>query len=58
LTAEHGRTYRLQYSPVLPATSWTDVRSITLSLGYPDPVYVVDSSAPATGERFYQVVSP
>ncbi len=58
LTAEHGRSYRLQSSPVLPAVSWTDVDSVALPLGYPDPVKLIDSSALATGQRFYQVVSP
>src|SRR6185369_7938768 len=32
-----GHTYRLQVSPMLPATSWTDVLSITLQPGYPGP---------------------
>jgi hypothetical protein len=58
LTAEHGRSYRLQSSPVLPAVSWTDIEAIDLPPGYPDPVGSTDSTASGSGQRFYRIVSP
>ena len=58
MTAEHGRSYRLQSSTSLPAVSWKDVDTFTLPPGYPDPVQWIDQTAPPNGVRFYQVVSP
>ena len=59
LTAEGGRTYRLQSSPILPAVSWTDVDSVTLPAGpWPPTVQMIDATAPPAGQRFYQAVSP
>jgi len=58
LCAERGRTYRLQAAPLFPAGLWTDVSSVFITPGYPDQMMVTDSNAPATGQRFYRVVSP
>jgi len=54
-----GHTYRLQVSLALPATSWTDVLTITLQLGYPGPpVELLDPNATSGGQRFYRAISP
>ena len=58
LTAEQGRSYRLQSSPQLPAASWTDVGSVFLPSGSPGSVMVTDHTASDSGQRFYRVVCP
>jgi hypothetical protein len=58
LSVALSNTYRLQASPSLPATSWTDVLSVTLS-GFPGtPIQLIDTNATRSGQRFYRVVSP
>jgi hypothetical protein len=59
LNAERGHTYRLQASPALPATSWTDVLTITLQPGYPGPpVELLDPNVTSGGQRSYRAISP
>lgn len=55
LTSEIGVNYRVQASPILPATQWLDLSSVTSSW----PVITLrDPTATNAPQRFYRVVSP
>lgn len=60
MTLETGHAYRLQASPSLAPTSWTDLRTFVLDpISYgPAVLPFTDSTASRDGQRFYQVVSP
>jgi hypothetical protein len=49
-----GQPYRVQTSPSLAGSSWTDITNFN----YVGPIVITDTSAPATTNRFYRAVTP
>lgn len=60
LTADPGRAYRLQSSPVLPANSWTEVGRVEIGAWrWPATIHLIDPTAsPTDPQRFYRLISP
>jgi hypothetical protein len=48
-----GLTYRVDYTPSLPATNWIALTNVLLTSS---PTQLVDQSATAVGQRYYRAV--